>query len=43
MIYPGAGHGFFNPEVDQGRYFTLTNQALEAFLVQQGWLVPAKS
>lgn len=38
QLYPRARHGFFNPEVDRGRYFEATNQAAVAFLRRQGFL-----
>jgi acetyl esterase/lipase len=36
-IYPGAGHGFFNVEVQGGRYFKATTQAVAEFLLRLGW------
>lgn len=41
VIYPGAGHGFFNAGVGGGRYFTLTNQAVADFLGRPGLLRPS--
>lgn len=32
VIYPGAGHGFFNPEVEKGRFFPQTLRDMADFL-----------
>jgi acetyl esterase len=40
VIYPGAGHGFFNPGVSDGLFFRRTNEAVDGFLVRQAFLTP---
>lgn len=32
VLYDGARHGFFNPEIENGKYFMLTNQEIEQFI-----------
>ncbi len=39
----GAGHGFFNTEVDRGRHVAFTWAAIEAFLRRVGHLKPSLS
>jgi acetyl esterase/lipase len=41
IVYPGVGHAFFNFAQHDGEYYHKTLAAVEAFLVQQGWLVAA--
>lgn len=40
VIYPGAGHGFFNPRGWQASWFGQTNTEVWRFLAELGW-VPA--
>lgn len=37
-LYKGAGHGFFNYEVDGGKWYKLTIEETDKFLVSLGWL-----
>lgn len=41
VIYPGAGHGFFNPRGWQPSWFNQTNREVWRFLAELGW-VPAE-
>lgn len=41
VVYPGAGHGFFNYDRHDGAYYFRTLAETERFLVEQGWLPPA--
>ena len=38
QIYEGAAHGFFNAGRRGDRYFHLTRDAMDGFLVSMGWL-----
>ncbi len=38
VTYPGQSHGFFNPQVENGKYFRDTLEKSIAFLKQQGWM-----
>lgn len=40
ILYPGAAHGFFNPDKNDGRFFHQTLSETDRFLVEQGWLPP---
>jgi dienelactone hydrolase len=37
-LYEGAGHGFFNYEKDEQKWFRLTVAEMDRFLVELGWL-----
>lgn len=37
-LFEGGGHGFFNPQVDQGRHHGPANAAVESFLRRLQWL-----
>jgi hypothetical protein len=37
-VYPGAGHGFCNPDTAQAAWFTLTLIEADKFLGSLGWL-----
>lgn len=37
-LYEGAKHGFFNDEIDGGRYFNATNERITLFLTQLGFI-----
>ncbi|MFK8112599.1 MAG: alpha/beta hydrolase [Rubripirellula sp.] len=39
-VYEGQGHGFFNSNKDDGKWYRKTVAAADSFLVKQGWLVP---
>ena len=38
VLYEGAKHGFFNDEIDGGRYFNATNERIARFLEQLGFI-----
>ena len=40
LVYDGAGHGFFNPDVDGGHHHRQTLQDMAGFLTRLGWLQP---
>ncbi|MFK7767657.1 MAG: alpha/beta hydrolase [Mariniblastus sp.] len=37
-IYAGAGHGFFNANKEGGKWYPLTIEEMDEFLVSYGWL-----
>lgn len=37
-LYEGAGHGFFNPSVERGRWYSVTNAAVAEFLAALGFI-----
>ena len=39
-LYEGQGHSFFNARNEAGKYFHLTLEASDAFLVSLGWISP---
>jgi acetyl esterase len=39
-LYEGAGHGFFNHSKDGGKWFKLTINETDEFLVSLGWIPP---
>ena len=41
VIYPGAGHGFFNPHPATNPHWHATLAEADAFLVSLGWIPPA--
>jgi len=38
--YDGAGHGFFNPSVEEGKWYRETVSAMDAFLTRFGYMAP---
>jgi len=42
-IYQDAAHGFFNQGRDEDKFYHLTRDRMDAFLVSLGWLVPLKT
>ena len=42
-LYEGARHGFFNQRVEEGRYFTATNERVMRFLGDLGYAPVAGS
>lgn len=39
-IYEGAAHGFFNQGRDEDKFYKLTRDRMDAYLVSLHWLVP---
>jgi acetyl esterase/lipase len=39
--YGGAGHGFFNLRIEEGRWYRETVAAMDAFLTRHGYLSPS--
>ena len=37
-LYGGAGHGFFNQDKEGGKWFAMTIEEMDEFLVSHGWL-----
>ena len=37
-LYGGAGHGFFNAKNEGGKWYDLTVEEMDEFLVSHGWL-----
>jgi len=42
VVYPGAGHGFFNHDGREGKYYFRTRTEVERFLIERGWLTAAE-
>ncbi|MEM1012133.1 MAG: alpha/beta hydrolase [Planctomycetota bacterium] len=43
IVYPNAGHGFFNRDSGTPNFFRGTVADMDAFLVELGWLVPQEA
>ncbi|MEM7807436.1 MAG: alpha/beta hydrolase [Planctomycetota bacterium] len=43
VVYPDAGHGFFNRDSGTPNFFRGTVADMDAFLVELGWLVPQEA